>query len=380
LEKSRQKRRPLSGVARVGLKTKSLLKQLSPGQIIVICHDDLDEVAAQDIVDAKVKCIINAGHTMSGSYPTCGAAICLKHGIPIVEIARDDFLLFCDGETVTVDVNRGRVFTEKNTVRCHSFTLDDWRRLYLEAEQRLSEQFSRFIDNTIQYVSKEKNYFVRPLTFPEVLTPIQGRHVLVVARGSGYKRDLKAIRPYIEDYRPILIGIDGGADALLENGWKPDLIVGDMDSVSEQALCCGAEIIVHAYPDGHAPGFERVSALGLPARTIRAPGTSEDLALLIAYEKKAEWIVTIGTHTHMIDFLEKGRKGMASTLLVHMKIGGKIINAKGVSMLYRPRPKWKWVGSLSAAGLFPLFMLIFMHPGIRHYFKILYVYLKLLVS
>lgn len=335
LKRSRQYERPLCGNVRVSLSTKSLLRRLGPGQIIAIHHDDLDEVAAQSIVDAQVICIINAGCTMSGAYPTKGAAICLNNGIPIVEIDSDDLNFFRDGEKAVVRIGEGRIDTNGITVRCRPFTIGDWRRLYEAAERRLPEQFARFIDNTMAYADKEKHFFMQSMNFPEVLTPMCGRHVLAVARGSGYKRDLQAIRSYVDDHRPVMIGIDGGADALIENGWKPDLIVGDMDSVSDEALACGAEIIVHAYPNGQAPGLSRVLTLGLSARTIRAPGTSEDIALLIAYEKKAELIVAIGTHTHMIDFLEKGRNGMASTMLVRMKIGDKIVDAKGLGLLRR---------------------------------------------
>ena len=132
----------------------------------------------------------------------------------------------------------------------------------------------------------------------------------------------------------MLIGVDGGADALLDALASPDLIFGDMDSITDRALRSGAELIVHAFPDGTAPGMARIRELDLEASVIRAPGTSEDIAMLLAYEQQAELIITLGTHTHMIDFLEKGRKGTASTMLVRMKIGGKLIDAKGVSKLY----------------------------------------------
>ncbi|MGQ9824431.1 MAG: putative cytokinetic ring protein SteA [Desulfotomaculales bacterium] len=143
-------------------------------------------------------------------------------------------------------------------------------------------------------------------------TTVKNRHVLVVVRGEHYKEDLKAIRSYIKDMRSVLIGVDGGADALLEEGYRPDLVVGDMDSVSCEALCCGAELVVHAYPDGRSPGKERVARLGLPAVTLAAPGTSEDIAVLLAYEKGAELIVVVGGHFCFQDFLEKGRQGYLS--------------------------------------------------------------------
>jgi uncharacterized membrane-anchored protein len=168
-----------------------------------------------------------------------------------------------------------------------------------------------------------------------VETKIAGRHCLIVVRGYDYKADLDVLRPYIREFKPVLIGVDGGADALVEAGYTPDMIVGDMDSVSDDVLRCGAEIVVHAYPDGRAPGMARVHQLGLPATPFPAAATSEDIAMLLADEKGASLIVAVGTHATLVEFLDKGRGGMASTFLTRLKVGGKLVDAKGVSRLYR---------------------------------------------
>ncbi len=172
---------------------------------------------------------------------------------------------------------------------------------------------------------------------PRSRTQLEGRHALIVVRGYDYREDLRALRPYIREYRPILIGVDGGADALVENGYTPDLIVGDMDSVSDEVLRCGAEVVVHAYADGHAPGLQRVQDLGVEAIVFPAAGTSEDVAMLLADEAGASLIVAVGTHATLVEFLDKGRQGMASTFLTRLRVGGKLVDAKGVSRLYRQR-------------------------------------------
>ena len=141
------------------------------------------------------------------------------------------------------------------------------------------------------------------------------------------------VKPYIRDFKPVLIAVDGGADALIEAGYKPDVIVGDMDSVSDVALRCGAELLVHGYRDGLAPGEERARALGVPYQVVRATGISEDLALLLAYEKGSELIVAVGTHFNLIEFLERNRAGMSSTFITRLKVGEILIDAKGVSRL-----------------------------------------------
>jgi uncharacterized membrane-anchored protein len=204
-----------------------------------------------------------------------------------------------------------------------------------EARAGLATQLEAFAANTMEYLLKERDLLLDGVGVPEIRTALEGRHVLIVVRGYDYREDLAVLRSYIREYRPVLLGVDGGADALLEAGLVPDLIVGDMDSVSDEALVSGAEVVVHAYADGRAPGLERVQDLGVPAVVFPAAGTSEDVAMLLADEKGASLIVAVGTHATLVEFLDKGRQGMASTFLTRLRVGGKLVDAKGVSRLYR---------------------------------------------
>ena len=198
---------------------------------------------------------------------------------------------------------------------------------------------------------------------PSLTTQMSGKHVLVVVRGYSYKEDLQALKPYIREYKPVIIGVDGGADAVLDAGFKPTLIVGDMDSVSDKALTCGAEIVVHAYRDGRAPGLAHVEELGVEHHVFAATGTSEDIAMLMADEAGAEIIVALGTHATLLEFLDKGRAGMSSTFLTRLKVGGRLIDAKGVSQLYRTRISGWWLLFLALAGTFALAMALMSTPG-----------------
>ncbi|MDF2960002.1 MAG: thiamine pyrophosphokinae [Paenibacillus sp.] len=320
------------GKAQADRITKRLLRSLSPGSVAVIFHDDLDELAANGLIQAGVKAVINAGQTMSGKIPGHGPLLLLERGIPIVEIDPIWFpmipnrqeLLVKDEEIITGD---GLI------IPCHPFTKEKWLHLYQTAKDTIHEQLREFIDNTLAYALAERELVLQPLQCPDMKTVLRGRHVLVVVRGREFRQDLAALRSYIRRERPVLIGVDGGADALLDHGFRPDLIVGDMDSVSDAALSCGAELIVHAYRNGEVPGMGRLNALGLQAITLTSCGTSEDLALLLAHDHHCEQIVTVGLHSHMYDFLEKGRQGMGSTLLVRMKVGGKLTDAKGIGKL-----------------------------------------------
>ncbi|MBU8860192.1 MULTISPECIES: putative cytokinetic ring protein SteA [unclassified Micromonospora] len=323
------------GTARLDRRTKRLVGRLRPGDIAVIDHVDLDRVAADSLVAVGVAAVLNAKPSVSGRYPNLGPEVLVSAGIPLL----DDL-----GESVFEQVREGdRVRIEGNTV----FVGDDpvshgslqdaetVAKSMADAREGLSVQLEAFAANTMDYLRQERDLLLDGVGVPEIQTQIQGRHCLIVVRGYDYKADLDVLRPYIREFKPVLIGVDGGADALVEAGYTPDMIIGDMDSVTDDVLRCGAEVIVHAYPDGRAPGLARVNGLGVPAITFPAAATSEDLAMLLADEKGASLLVAVGTHATLVEFLDKGRGGMASTFLTRLKVGGKLVDAKGVSRLYR---------------------------------------------
>ena len=325
----------VSGVARLDRRTKRLVGRLRPGDIAVIDHVDIDRVAADSLVAVGVAAVLNAKPSISGRYPNLGPEVLIQAGIVLIDdLGEDTFeriregdLVSIDGDTVIVDgepVAAG-VCQDAETVAA----------AMADAREGLSVQLEAFAANTMDYLKQERDLLLDGVGVPDVTTQIVGRHVLIVVRGYDYKADLDVLRPYIREFKPVLIGVDGGADALVESGYTPDMIIGDMDSVTDDVLRCGAEVVVHAYPDGRAPGLDRVHQLGMAALTFPAAATSEDLAMLLADEKGASLIVAVGTHANLVEFLDKGRGGMASTFLTRLKVGGKLVDAKGVSRLYR---------------------------------------------
>ncbi|MEZ2657170.1 putative cytokinetic ring protein SteA [Aneurinibacillus aneurinilyticus] len=327
------------GPVRYGRITKHMTASLRPGDIAIIEHTDIDELAARELIERKVKAIVNCAVSFTGEYEVQGARLLLDMGIPLYDCPAQSGLPgeVSNGEKVVIDGHY--LFRERDKMmltRLLPVTHEEWKVTYQKAKKNTSERLARFIDNTLHYALREKENLFRPLPGLSLHTMISGRHAVVVSRGRHYEEDLQAIRNYITVYRPVLIGVDGGGDALLAQGWRPDIIMGDMDSVSDQALYETKDVIVHAYADGHAPGEERIQSLGIPYHLLRAPGTSEDMALLYAYDNKASLIVGIGTHTSMEDFLEKNRHGMASTLLVRMKVGSKLVDARGIHHLHSP--------------------------------------------
>ena len=326
----------LHGAARVDRRTKNLTKRLRPGDIAVIDHEDLDRVSAEALVACRPAAVINASASISGRYPNLGPEILVAAGIPLLDHAGPEVMDIRDGTSLTLD--GGEVRVDEQTVA--SATVLDTEAVQdamTLARAGLSDQLQAFAENTMDYLRKERELLFDGVGVPDIRTELDGRHVLIVVRGYHYKDDLQTLRHYIREYKPILIGVDGGADALIEARHRPDLIVGDMDSVSDDALRCGAEIVVHAYRDGRAPGLDRVRELGVEPVVFPATGTSEDVAMLLADDKGASLIVAVGTHVTLVEFLDKGREGMASTFLTRLRVGGKLVDAKGVSRLYRAR-------------------------------------------
>lgn len=324
----------MRGTIGIHKSTKKLLRQLQPGSIAVIWHDDLDALAAEGLVRAGVMAVVNAGQTMTGNVPATGCLLLLEAGIPVIEMEPVWFPVLLHQRELMI-TNKGLLLTDEGRQLIPVIWLDKlyWLEQYQAALHRLPDQLHHFIENTLAYAQTEKEWILQPLVCPDLKTELKNKHVLVVVRGCEYKQELLALSGYIRVSRPVLLAVDGGADALLEMGLTPDLIVGDMDSISDTALQCGAELVVHAYLDGHAPGMARVQQLGQKAILLPACGTSEDAAMLLAHDHGCERIVTVGAHTHMLDFLQKGRQGMGSTLLVRMKLGSKLIDAKGMAWL-----------------------------------------------
>ncbi len=327
----------LVGTARLDRRTKALTKRLRPGDIAIIDHTDVDRVSADALVACRVGAVVNAAVSTSGRYPNLGPEILLAAGVPLLDaVGPDVFAQVREGDDARLD---GDVLYvgDREVARGTSQTLESVEAAMNAARQGLATQIEAFAANTMEYLLRERDLLLDGVGVPDLHTDLQGRHALLVVRGYDYRQDLAVLRPYIREYRPVLIGVDGGADALLEAGYRPDLIVGDMDSVSDRALCCGAEVVVHAYPDGRAPGLRRVEELGVDGVVFPAAGTSEDVAMLLADEKGAQLIVAVGTHATLVEFLDKGRAGMSSTFLTRLRVGGKLVDAKGVSRLYRSR-------------------------------------------
>jgi uncharacterized membrane-anchored protein len=373
----------VGGSVRPGRKTKLLVKHLRRGDIALVDHLDIDRVSAEELIMAGAAAVLNCSRSSSGTYPNLGPQLLVEAGILLVDLPDDSlFDSLSDGEDVIVVATgslAGQVLRRGEPI-AHGEVLDLQRvRADTEARRReIGEALERFAHNTIEHMREERELLAGRIDLPRFATDFRDRSTLVVVRGVGHQRDLRALRPFIRDMRPVLIAVDGGAEALLEAGLTPDMIVGDMDSAGEPALRCGAELVVHSYQDGRAPGRRRLEELGLDFKTVPAPGTSQDVAMLLAAEKGARLIVSVGSQFNLVEFLDRNRRGMSSTFLTRLRIGEILVDAKGVNRLYRPRPGLRPLLFVIAAGLLALVAVVWMTPALRDVVELLWLKIQLL--
>ncbi len=347
--------------------TKLLVHRLRPGDIALVEHADMDQLAAESLIRSGVKVVLNCQPFCRGIFPPSSVEILLKHGVYLLEHVNPMlFDLVAEGEMIAV---REEVIYRRNQKIGRGIKVGDdyYRELRRRFQEVPSRVIDRFVVNTLSYAYQERQLITGKLVLPPLVTRLEKQQVVIVVRGKGYRDDLRALKSYLREKSPVLIGVDGGGDALMEFGFVPDILIGDMDSVSDRVLKRSRERVVHAYQDGRGiPGKSRLEALSLNCHILSAPGTSEDIALLLAYEAGASLIVAIGTHFSVVEFLEKGRPGMASTFLTRLKVGDRLVDAKGVSQLYAGQKTGRMLPVLVLAGLAPLLVLVMCSPLVKH--------------
>jgi uncharacterized membrane-anchored protein len=372
--------REVGGIARLGKRTKHLVKRLRRGDIAILDHTDLDRVSAEDLIACGVEAVINTAPSSTGRYPNAGPLLLVQAGVLLIDAPGAPlFAELADGDTIEI---HGGEIRRNGDVVARGEVQDPATVQALNDERRrdIGEALEAFAHNTVEHMVAERELLSGKLELPQFATEFRDRPCLVVVRGVDHKRDIKALRSYIRDVKPVLIGVDGGADALIEEGFKPHMIVGDMDSATEPTLRCGAELVVHAYSDGRAPGREHLEALGLPYKIVPAPGTSQDVAMLIAHEKSAALIVSVGSHCNLVEFLDKNRRGMSSTFLTRLRIGEILVDAKGVSRLYKPRPGGAPLLLVLGAGLVMLIVLMWSIPALHDLLDLLWLKIQILLG
>jgi uncharacterized membrane-anchored protein len=326
----------LTGVARVDRNTDALLRRLGVHDIAVLDQIDLDRVTADALIDAGVAAVVNAAPSISGRFPNLGPEALIAAGVLLVDEVGDEALRkLRDGAHVRL--YDGGVYVGEHLVAQGVAQSAASVAAAMEgAKEGLAIQLEAFSANTIEFMHQDRALLLDGVGVPEVRVPLAGHHVVVVAGGTDHAADLAGLKRYIKEYHPVLVGVGAGADTLWLAGYRPDLIVGDPADVSDRALTCGADVVVPAFADGHAPGLLRVQDLGAGAVTFPASGNAEDLALLLAHHHGAALIVTVGFQASLAEFLDRSRSSSnASTFLTRLKVGNLLVDGKAVASLYR---------------------------------------------
>ncbi|HEX5115737.1 MAG TPA: putative cytokinetic ring protein SteA [Pseudonocardiaceae bacterium] len=326
------------GIARVDRRTGDLLRRVGPGDIVVVNQLDLDRRTADALVAADVAGVVNAAQSISGRFPNLGPEILVAAGVPLIDNV-GSAVMHDIKEGVRLRLHEGTVYLgERELATGTEQTAASVADQMIEAKAGMSAQLEAFSANTIEFLRRERTLLLDGVGVPDLYVSIKDREVLVVVPGLGHAEELRRLRRYLKEHRPVLIGVETGADTLRSAGYTPDVIVGDPDGISTETLLCGAEVVVPAHADGHAPGIERVQDLGVGAVTFPASGNAEDLALLLADAHGAGLVVTVGSQATLAEFLDRGRSGSnPSTFLTRLKLGSRLVDGKAVATLHRAR-------------------------------------------
>jgi uncharacterized membrane-anchored protein len=336
---SRNTSRPgVVGTARVDRDIERLLRRVCPGDIAVLDVLDLDRITADALVDAEIAAVINASQSVSGRYPNLGPEVLLANGVTLIdETGTDVFKKIKDGSKVRL-YNGGVYAGDRRLIRGTERTDEEIAELMQEAKSGLVAHLEAFAGNTIEFIRSESPLLIDGIGIPDVDIELRRRHVVVVAEEDDAADDLKRLKPFIKEYQPVLIGVGSGADVLRQAGYRPQLIVGDPSNLSTEVLKSGAQVVLPADADGHAPGLERIQDLGVGAMTFPAAGSPADLALLLADHHGAALLVTAGHRANIETFFDRTRQDSnPSTFLTRLRVGEKVVDAKAVATLYHNR-------------------------------------------
>lgn len=342
----------VSGIARVDRNTAKLLRRVGPGDIVVLDELDLDRGTADALVKAGVLAVINASPSISGRYPNLGPEVIVANGIMLVDSAGTEvFKSIKDGSKIRI--NEGGVYSgERRIAKGDDQSEAEISDRMIEAKTGLVDHLEAFSGNTIEFIRTESPLLIDGVGVPDVDVDMKERHVVIVSDGPDHVADLKNLKPFIKEYSPILIGVGAGADVLNSAGYRPDLIVGDPEDVTSATLKSGAEVVLPADQDGHAPGLSRIQDLGIGAMTFPASGSPSDLALLLADHHGASLIVTVGNTVSLDEFFDRGRRDSnPSAFMTRLKVGPKLVDAKAVATLYRSRVSGAAIALLVLAAL-----------------------------
>ncbi|ANE03945.1 putative cytokinetic ring protein SteA [Corynebacterium crudilactis] len=338
----------LHGATRICTAQGKGLKRLSEGDLAIIDAPDLSRTFAQRLLAAKPAAVLNVSRFTTGSVPNFGPQLLIDADIMLVEGFGHELL------DNTKDSKKGRLtedgqlfYGERLIANGTVFSGAAAEHAFADAQQSLLDRMEAYFGNTIQFIHSEAPLLIDGLGIPETGKSIEGRKVLVVSPGDNHRTRIKELRNFIREYDPVLIGVDGAADTLVELGYKPALIVGNPTGIGADALRSGASVILPADPDGHAVGLERIQDLGIGAMTFPSSvNSATDLALLLVDYHNPQMIVNVGGPVTLDGIFENREDSDPAALLTRAKVGTKLVDGSVIAALYNMRNTsslgWLW--------------------------------------
>lgn len=359
----------VEGVARVDERTRDVLTRVRPGEVAVIDHEDLDRGTVESLLRAKVIAVVNAADCISGRFPNLAPLLLVAAGIAVVDRCGREVLAAVE-EGVDVRVAGGVVYVgDRAVAHGERQSLESMESRLSETKVHIGAELERLAEGTIEFLHEERDLLIEGVRIPDCDVDFEGRHCVVVLRRLDWRQDLESLMGYIKDRRPVLVGVDSGADALVEVGLRPDLIMGDPNAIGADTLTCGAEVIVIAREGDWSAGLGRLQDLGIPHRTFDARGGATDAALLLAYEKGAALVVAVGTQASAVEFIEQGRADAAASLLTRMRVGQVLVDAKAVERLFSVGIRPRHVLLLILAALVTMLIVAAVSPSFQLFFQ-----------
>jgi uncharacterized membrane-anchored protein len=343
----------VSGAARIDRQTRAIVKRARPGDIAIIDHVDIDRASASALVEARVAAVVNVAPSVSGRYPNLGPGLLLAAGVPLVDnVDPEVFSTVNDGDIIRV--TGGEIFLGDDRIATGSPQDQDSVASSLEASKvGMATQLEALRANAMEYSTREWALLVDGRGVPATMTSFEGRHVIVVQRAYDYRGDLRSLKTYMRENGPLFVGVGEGAEVLLEAGYQPDVIVTDAEAadVSDATLRCGAEVVFCAASGDRTERLDRLERLGIDAKLFVTSGTGEDAALVLAHTQRAKLIVLAGSPRSLVELMDTGRAGMASSLVTRASSGASVVHANVVAQLYANRVRTWLVLVLILLGL-----------------------------
>ena len=211
----------------------------------------------------------------------------------------------------------------------------------------LAVRLESLIANATEHIRQERELLLVGGDIPTLPAKLCNRPVLVLHRKFRWKDDLARLKRWISDRDPVLIGVGNGVEALLDAGYRPDVVVGALDEISDLALHECRHVVVSVTSERAKTKDGRLERFGVDPVWFVSSGKSSDLALLLADASKAPVIVEAGAPAGLSERLDGSADDVASSFVTRLRVSTRVVDAPAVARL-----------SARSASLWPPFLVL----------------------